>query len=66
MHIVKKKSFVERKYEEFINKNGYIPIRFNPYNVQEIKEIAPSLTTQCGSITSSATVLILENANIKE
>ena len=63
---MKKKSFVERKYEEFINKKGYIPLRFNPYNVQEIKEITPALTTQCGSITSSATVLILENRNIKK
>lgn len=64
--MVKKKSFIERKYEEFIAKNGYIPSRFNPYNLQEIKEIAPSLTTQCGSITSSSAVLILENKNIKK
>ena len=64
--MVKKKSFVERKYEEFINKNGYIPIRFNPYNMREIQEIAPSLTTQCGSITSSSAVLILENMDIKK
>lgn len=28
--------FVQRKYKEFINKNGYIPQGFNPYNCQEI------------------------------
>jgi hypothetical protein len=39
---------------------------FNPYNESEIKDVAPTLTTNCGHFDSSATVLILEedeNAN---
>ena len=34
---------------------------FNPYNENEIKDIAPTMSTQCGSTTSSATILILED-----
>lgn len=59
------KTFIEKKYKEFINKKGYFPIRFNPYNSQEIKEVAPALTTQCGGTTSSATVLIKESNRIR-
>ena len=34
---------------------------FNPYNTKEIKDYAPTVTTYCGSTTSSATVLITES-----
>lgn len=34
---------------------------FNPYNQKEIKDIAPTQTRNCGSITSSAAVLITED-----
>ena len=34
---------------------------FNPYNKKEIKDIAPTQTTTCGSTNSSATVLISED-----
>lgn len=53
--------FVNRKYEEFYNKNGYIPNMFNPYNCNEIDDYSPTMTTQCGSTTSSSTVLIKED-----
>jgi hypothetical protein len=53
--------FVAKKYKEFIDKEGYIPVMFNPYNCAEITDIAPCLSTQCGSTTSSATVLIIES-----
>lgn len=33
---------------------------FNPYNCSEISDYAPTITTQCGSTTSSSTVLINE------
>jgi DNA (cytosine-5)-methyltransferase 1 len=33
---------------------------FNPYHCTEILDIAPTLSTYCGSTTSSATVLIME------
>lgn len=51
-------NLVETKYQEFINENGYIPDMFNPYNKAEIKDIAPTQTTACGILTSSATVLV--------
>lgn len=34
---------------------------FNPYNQKEIKDVAPTQTRNCGSITSSAAVLITED-----
>lgn len=52
--------FVNKKYNEYImNKHKY-PMMFNPYNKAEIKDYSPTLSTQCGSVTSSATVLISE------
>jgi hypothetical protein len=53
--------FVAKKYKEFVDKSGYIPMVFNPYNCTEITDVAPTLTSQCGSTTSSATVLIIES-----
>ena len=54
--------FVNRNYEKFYKKHGYIPTVFNPYNCTELsmEDVAPTITTQCGSITSSASVLIIE------
>ena len=52
--------FVLKKYKEFYKKNGYIPEMFNPYNQTEVTDICPTLSTCCGSTTSSATVLIIE------
>jgi hypothetical protein len=54
-------SFVFKKYKEFFEMHGFIPFMFNPYNCSEIKDIAPCITTQCGSTASSATVLISES-----
>lgn len=39
---------------------------FNPYNECEIKDICPTLTTNCGHFDSSATVLITEYDEEKE
>ena len=55
---VEEKGFVQKKYENFIKEKKYIPEMFNPYHQKEIKEVAPTQTTYCGSMTSSATVLI--------
>lgn len=49
-------SYIERKYQEFFDKNGYIPEMFNPYNASEVKDIAPTQTSNCGGSASSATV----------
>ena len=61
--------FVMRKYEEFYHKNGYVPKLFNPYNCYEVKDVAPTITSQCGSSTTTASVLVLveeNNENNKE
>lgn len=52
--------YVNRKYKEFYEKNGYLPKMFNPYNCAEITDIAPTITAQGDSITKSGTILILE------
>ena len=58
--------YVNKKYNEFAEKKGYIPEQFNPYNCSEIKNIAPAQTTQCGSTGSSATVLLKNNLRIRK
>lgn len=52
----KEVSYIERKYQEFFDKNGYIPEMFNLYNAAEVKDIAPTQTSNCGGSASSATV----------
>lgn len=61
-----KETFIERKYKDFVEKNGYMPEMFNPYNRTEIKDQAPTVTTQCGSITSSSSVLKAETDNVSK
>ena len=58
--------FITKRYDKFIDRHGYISNCFNPYNCQEIylNGIAPTMTTQCGSSTSSSTVLLVDNKNI--
>ena len=48
-------NYVKRKYDEFIEENGYMPEIFNPYNKTEVKDVAKTITRECGSTTSSAT-----------
>ena len=60
---VKENSYISKKYENFYNDNGHIPEMFNPYNENEIQDIAPTQTANCGSITSSATILKKEDNN---
>lgn len=55
---IMEKNFVNRKYKEFVDEKGYIPNKFNPYHKKEIDDIAPTLSTYCGSTTSSATILL--------
>ena len=51
-------NFIFKKYVQFIERNGYFPMMFQPYNCSEITDISPTLTTNCGSTGSSATVLV--------
>lgn len=53
-------NFVKRKYDEFIDEKGYVPEIFNPYNKSEIKDVAKTITGECGSTTSSAAHLIVK------
>lgn len=59
-------SYVSKKYSDFKKENGYIPELFNPYNRKEIEDVAPTQSTQCGSTTSSATVLLKDNLRIRK
>lgn len=59
-----KDNYVSKKYNEFVNKNGYVPKMFNPYNSTEIKDIAPTQTANCGCTTSSNTILINESVEL--
>lgn len=54
-------NYMSKKYNEFVNKNGYVPKMFNPYNSTEIKDIAPTQTANSGCTTSSNTILINES-----
>ena len=46
-------------YKRFCEDSGYFPRMFNAYNCQEVTDIAPTVTTSCGSWFCSATVCIL-------
>lgn len=52
--------FVEDKLDTIVEKYGYLPEKFNPYNKAELTDKSPTLTTCCGSQTSSATVMMVE------
>lgn len=48
-------SYIEKKYKEFIDKHGYIPNIFEPYNTREIKDnVHPTLTAHSYPSAASA------------
>ena len=51
-------NFIFKKYVQFIERNGYFPMIFQPYNCSEVFDVSPTVTANCGSKTSSAAVLI--------
>lgn len=53
--------FVAKHYQNFVKEKGYVPEMFNPYNEADLDNIAPTQSTQCGSSTSSAAVLIVDD-----
>jgi site-specific DNA-cytosine methylase len=53
--------YVKNKLPLFIKKYGYIPKMFNPYNLAEIKEVFPCVTTICNSQVSSSTVILYDD-----
>ena len=57
--------YVQDKIKRLKDKYGYIPTMFNPYNIQEIKDIHPCLTAQGNSQTKSSTVIIFNSKDNK-
>lgn len=53
--------YVVKKIPAFVEKYGYLPEMFNPYNIAEIKDISPCLTAQGTSQTKSSTIIINKN-----
>ena len=51
--------FVEERLVKAVDKYGYLPTMWNPYNNAEITDKAPTQTAQCASQTNSATVMIV-------
>ncbi len=51
--------FVEEKMPKAVEKYGYLPTMWNPYNNAEITDKSPTQTTGAGSQTTSATVMIV-------
>lgn len=49
--------YVEKKIEDIVNKYGYLPKQFNPYNSQEISDKVPTLTTCANRQSNSCTVM---------
>lgn len=52
-------TYISNRLIDFINKKGYIPHYFNPYNCADCGEQAPTVTTACGVTTTSSTVLVI-------
>lgn len=50
--------FVAKKIPLLIKKYGYIPEKFNPYNLMEVKDVFPCITTTCNSQCSPASVIL--------
>lgn len=61
MHI-----WISSKYKEFIEKNGYVPSIFNPWNMKHITDFSPTLTTGCGSPSNRNGLIIIDELINKE
>lgn len=64
-NLVVENQYVARRYQEFIEKHGYIPEKFVAYNKQEVGDVAPTLTGQCSSASGSSAVLMVETDDVK-
>ena len=58
--------FVQEKLDDFVSKYGYLPKKFNPYNVAEIKGKSPTITASCSRQTASSSVFVVELADGKQ
>lgn len=55
---------VKERIPLIIEKYGYLPEMFNPYNLAEIKDIAPCLTTQNSQTMSNSVIIQKDNGFI--
>lgn len=53
--------YVIKSYDKAVEKYGYIPEMYNPYNNSEITNKAPTQTAQAGHKTNSSTVMIVSS-----
>lgn len=53
-------------YRQPCIEESYVEKKYDPYNNTEIKDISPTQSTQCGSTTSSSTVLIYDQIKIRK
>lgn len=59
VELKKEYAFAQKKYNEFIDCNGYVPEYFNTYNCSEILNVSPTITTSCDRSSTSSTCLKL-------
>ena len=48
------------KYIEFVEKHGYIPRVFQPYNCADVSDLAPTVTASCGGTTTIGALYLVE------
>ena len=54
--------FVLKKFDDAVEKYGYIPEMYNPYNNAEITDKHPTLTAQCNQQTASSSCFVFAYA----
>lgn len=65
-NMVQEQKYIAGKYKDFVEKNGYIPELFNPWNKKEITDITPTQTANCGSNSASSTILKAEKTQVDD
>lgn len=58
--------YIKLRMAKFKSEKGYEPNMFNPYNNQEVIDVAPTLTTMCDRWQSSSTVAINNGLRIRK
>ena len=61
----KKHKSLDESIDSIIEKYGYLPEMFNPYNETEVTDISPTITASCGKQGSSAEILKVEKKPAK-
>lgn len=58
---ITRSKWVDDKYKNFYEVNGYLPKYFDVYNGIEVKDFAPTLSTRSNGAMGSGTLLILSS-----